>query len=81
MLLVLNQHPDLKNCSKQSSLFEAIELSNTDQEIGGIVFSYDHLAKPHAGYVERPAYRPTTKFENRGLKLGHGVWDLLYRKK
>ena len=81
MLLVLNQHPDLKNCSKQSSLFEAIELSNTDQEIGGIVFSDDHLAKPHAGYVERPAYRPTTKFENRGLKLGHGVWDLLYRKK
>jgi len=81
MLLVLNQHPDLKNCSKQSSLLEAIELGNTDQEIGGIVFSYDHLAKPHAGYVERPAYRPTTKFENRGLKLGHGVWDLLYRKK
>ena len=81
MLLVLNQHPDLENCSKQSSLLEAIELGNTDQEIGGIVFSYDHLAKPHAGYVERPAYRPTTKFENRGLKLGHGVWDLLYRKK
>ena len=81
MLLVLNQCHDLKNCSKQSSLLEAIELSNTDQEIGGIVFSYDHLAKLHAGYVERPAYRPTTKFENRGLKLGHGVWDLLYRKK
>jgi len=81
MLLVLNQCHDLENCSKQSSLLEAIELSNTDQEIGGIVFSYDHLAKLHAGYVERPAYRPTTKFENRGLKLGHGVWDLLYRKK
>jgi tRNA (guanine-N7-)-methyltransferase len=81
MLLVLNQHPDLENCSKQSMLLRAIELSNTDQEIGGIVFSYNHLAKPHPGYVERPAYRPTTKFENRGLKLGHGVWDLLYRKK
>ena len=81
MLLVLNQHPDLENCSKQSTLLRAIDLSNTDQEIGGIVFSYDHLAKLHPGYVERPAYRPTTKFENRGLKLGHGVWDLLYRKK
>ena len=81
ILLVLNQCHDLKNCSKQSSLLEAIELSNTDQEIGGIVFSYDHLAKPHPGYVERPAYRPTTKFENRGLKLGHGVWDLLYQKR
>jgi tRNA (guanine-N7-)-methyltransferase len=31
-------------------------------------------------YVTRPTYRPITKFENRGLQLGHGVWDLLYRK-
>ncbi len=27
-------------------------------------------------YSPRPDYRPVTKFENRGLKLGHGVWDL-----
>lgn len=81
MLLVLNQHPKLENSSKQLVLLEAIELSNAEQEIGGIVFSHEHLAKPHAGYVERPAYRPITKFENRGLKLGHGVWDLLYQKR
>lgn len=31
-------------------------------------------------YAERPDYRPLTKFENRGLKLGHGVWDLLFKK-
>lgn len=30
-------------------------------------------------YAERPDYRPLTKFEKRGQKLGHGVWDLLYR--
>ncbi|MEZ5663339.1 MAG: tRNA (guanosine(46)-N7)-methyltransferase TrmB [Burkholderiaceae bacterium] len=30
------------------------------------------------GYVAKPAYRPLTKFENRGLKLGHGVWDLVF---
>ena len=29
-------------------------------------------------YAEKPAYRPLTKFENRGLKLGHGVWDLVF---
>ena len=81
MLLVLNQHPKLENSSKQLVLLEAIELSNAEQEIGGIVFSHEHLAKPHAGYVERPGYRPITKFENRGLKLGHGVWDLLYQKR
>ncbi len=31
-------------------------------------------------YVARPDYRPLTKFEQRGLKLGHGVWDIIYRK-
>ncbi len=30
------------------------------------------------GYARRPAYRPATRFENRGLKLGHGVWDLVF---
>lgn len=29
-------------------------------------------------YCERPAYRPLTKFEQRGLRLGHGVWDLVF---
>ncbi|MFZ4529591.1 MULTISPECIES: tRNA (guanosine(46)-N7)-methyltransferase TrmB [Undibacterium] len=32
-------------------------------------------------YAPRPEYRPVTKFENRGLRLGHGVWDLVFRKK
>lgn len=32
------------------------------------------------GYAKRPPYRPVTKFENRGLKLGHGVWDLVFEK-
>lgn len=30
------------------------------------------------GYAAKPDYRPLTKFENRGLKLGHGVWDLVF---
>lgn len=33
------------------------------------------------GYAPRPDYRPLTKFENRGLKLGHGVWDLVFRRR
>ncbi len=33
------------------------------------------------GYAERPSYRPITKFENRGIRLGHGVWDLVFKKK
>jgi tRNA (guanine-N7-)-methyltransferase len=33
-----------------------------------------------AGFAPRPDYRPLTKFENRGLKLGHGVWDLVFKR-
>ena len=32
-------------------------------------------------YADRPQSRPLTKFENRGLKLGHGVWDLVFRRR
>lgn len=34
----------------------------------------------YGDYVSRPEYRPLTKFEQRGLRLGHGVWDIMYRK-
>jgi tRNA (guanine-N7-)-methyltransferase len=32
-------------------------------------------------YVERPGFRPATRFERRGARLGHGVWDLAYVKR
>lgn len=32
-------------------------------------------------YVKRPDYRPLTKFEQRGQRLGHGVWDLIYQRR
>jgi tRNA (guanine-N7-)-methyltransferase len=44
--------------------------------------SHPHF-KNRAGdhmYSERPEYRPLTKFENRGQKLGHGVWDIIFTK-
>ena len=31
-------------------------------------------------YIERPEWRPLTKFESRGHRLGHGVWDLLFKR-
>ncbi|MCD0501579.1 tRNA (guanosine(46)-N7)-methyltransferase TrmB [Bordetella petrii] len=33
-----------------------------------------------ADYAPRPDYRPQTKFETRGLRLGHGVWDLIFKR-
>ena len=32
------------------------------------------------GYAPKPDYRPLTKFENRGIKLGHGVWDVVFKR-
>ena len=39
------------------------------------------LENSSTDYAPRPAHRPQTKFETRGLKLGHGVWDLVFRRK
>ncbi len=44
-------------------LTAAPELSNTN---------------PQGGYIPRPEWRPLTKFEQRGERLGHGVWDLVF---
>lgn len=33
------------------------------------------------GFAPKPEWRPTTKFEQRGLNLGHGVWDVLFIKR
>lgn len=32
------------------------------------------------GFAPRPEYRPLTKFEQRGVRLGHGVWDLIFKR-
>ncbi|BAO43411.1 tRNA (guanosine(46)-N7)-methyltransferase TrmB [Thiolapillus brandeum] len=41
---------------------------------------FDNLAGA-GNYSPRPDTRPITKFEQRGQRLGHGVWDLLFRRK
>jgi hypothetical protein len=35
---------------------------------------------PRGDYVPRPDSRPVTRFERRGQRLGHGVWDLAFRR-
>lgn len=39
------------------------------------------LANTVADYAARPDSRPLTKFEQRGIRLGHGVWDLVFRRR
>ena len=87
MLLVLNAEPTIQNSSTeqiQIATFNAQDVAKPEElEKGLNEFkpSSDQLSGLHLGYVERPSYRPVTKFENRGIKLGHGVWDLVYIKK
>lgn len=38
------------------------------------------LKNTASDFAPKPAYRPLTKFENRGIKLGHGVWDVVFVK-
>jgi tRNA (guanine-N7-)-methyltransferase len=51
------------------------------QQILEVLSAEPGLVNSADGYAEKPAYRPLTKFENRGLRLGHGVWDVVFRKK
>ncbi|MBU3574708.1 tRNA (guanosine(46)-N7)-methyltransferase TrmB [Polynucleobacter sp. UK-Mo-2m-Kol15] len=89
MLLVLNAESALSNTSTEHIELTtfAIEDASSPQELKDANESkefrptLEQLSTQHPAYVERPAYRPITKFENRGLKLGHGVWDLVYKKK
>ena len=39
------------------------------------------LVNTAPGFAPRPPWRPLTKFERRGMNLGHGVWDLVFRRR
>ena len=83
MLLVLNAETALHNTSTNRIKVETFTNEDTAKPgefTNEFKPSLDQLGAEHLGYVERPPYRPITKFETRGIKLGHGVWDLVYRK-
>ncbi|MBT8542108.1 tRNA (guanosine(46)-N7)-methyltransferase TrmB [Polynucleobacter paneuropaeus] len=84
MFLVLNAEQSLINTSVAAVPVETFGPEDIAQEGGAeneFKPSRAQLESHHLAYVERPSYRPITKFETRGLKLGHGVWDLVYQKK
>jgi len=51
------------------------------QEVLQVMSAEPRLANTADGFAPRPAYRPLTKFEQRGLRLGHGVWDVVFTKR
>ena len=46
-----------------------------------VLRSFPELANTAEAYAPTPDYRPETKFEARGKRLGHGVWDIVFIKK
>ena len=48
------------------------------QQILGVLSGEPRLENTASGFAVRPEYRPLTKFEQRGLKLGHAVWDMVF---
>jgi tRNA (guanine-N7-)-methyltransferase len=84
MLLVLNAESTLINMSIEKVQIETYVISDAKNEKSPyreFKPSLEQLLSRQPGYVDRPAYRPITKFEQRGLKLGHEVYDLLYKIK
>ena len=59
----------------------ATDWENYAEQMLAVLSAEPLLQNTVVDYAPRPAYRPLTKFEQRGLRLGHGVWDLVFRKK
>lgn len=58
----------------------ATDWQNYAEQVLAVLSAEPLLKNTAQDYAEKPAYRPLTKFENRGLKLGHGVWDLVFKR-
>ena len=59
----------------------ATDWENYAEQMLEVLSAETSLENTAAGYAPRPDYRPLTKFEQRGIRLGHGVWDVIFRKK
>jgi tRNA (guanine-N7-)-methyltransferase len=51
------------------------------QQMLEVLTAQHELKNTAHGFAPRPEYRPLTKFENRGLRLGHGVWDVVFARR
>lgn len=62
-------------------LHVATDWEDYAQEVLATLSAEPLLANAAEGFAPRPAHRPLTKFETRGLRLGHGVWDLVFTRR
>jgi tRNA (guanine-N7-)-methyltransferase len=61
-------------------LHAATDWQEYAEHILAVLSAEPKLSNTAPDYAPRPDYRPLTKFEQRGLRLGHGVWDIVFRR-
>lgn len=69
-----------RHLKRDGYIHAATDWENYAGKILEVLSHEPQLANTAQDYASRPEYRPLTKFEQRGLRLGHGVWDLIFQK-
>lgn len=59
----------------------ATDWADYAEQMLAVLSQHPLLENRYPGFAPRPEYRPLTKFERRGLRLGHGVWDLIFSRR
>jgi tRNA (guanine-N7-)-methyltransferase len=62
-------------------LHSATDWEEYGQQMLDVYSAEPLLENTASGFAPKPEYRPLTKFEARGIRLGHGVWDVVFRKR
>src|SRR5574340_1283109 len=70
-----------KKLKRGGYIHVATDWQNYAEQVLAVLSAEPLLENTAADYAPRPEYRPLTKFEQRGLRLGHWVWDLVFRRK
>ena len=62
-------------------LHVATDWQDYAEQVLAVLSAEPQLRNTAKGYAQRPDSRPPTKFEQRGLRLGHEVWDIVFRRR
>ena len=70
----------IQKLKPQGVIHVATDWQNYAEHILEVLSADSALVNTVADYAPKPDYRPDTKYEERGKRLGHGVWDLVFKK-
>ena len=71
----------VKKLKRGGYIHAATDWQDYAEQVLAVLSAEPLLENTAEDYAPRPEYRPLTKFEQRGIRLGHGVWDLVFRRR